>query len=467
MTNLVVHQIWVGDVLPDVESGRTAALAEAAHASKAEYKFWNLKNIEEKFGNEEIFFFFKRIFYKHPYPHLLKVAVDYYKWRILAETPEGNDALYLDVSVQLRADKIPARRMKGNEVLVGDGSTGLSFIRVHGGSSAKRIANAIEDVITDHFDLSDPEFDWQLLDNYKPYSDNDQLLIHTAKFVRTVLGDDLSRASTDLYATYTTNKMATFVRHKLSSQKSEEEMLELHSSIVAEYEKHHEPKLPTLCVLMSSAGEYDQSPIRTLNGILTSEQLRQMQRMTTFSQELHALNLRCYFVMDTALQGSSSSDTLYIRDVIGADLKGEKMFKALQWAVKNIEPDYVFLCSDDTFVHLPRLEDYCKRHRPGELAVIASMDNEGTAQVGGGILLTIAAARKLVTSNMNPGEGVAFGEFVQNVHDAAEGSHPYTIVAEPRFSYSKSAYPARKNRYITTHGVNPYDLLALREENFD
>lgn len=459
MTKQHIHQIWLGDALPETEMSLVVELRDKCEASDIGYKLWTLKDIEELFGAEEIFFFFKRIFYKHPHPHLLKVAVDYYKWRILTDTPEDTVAYYLDVSVKLNSPEFPHISTENADV----GTTS----RVHnaaqmayakGGAGARKVATYIENAISNFFDLNDPEFDWQLLDNYKPYSDNDKLGIHKHAFLLKALDGNLATIPSKIYGTSLT---APIRRCRLSTQKSPEQMAELHEKLVREYEAAHAPKLPTLCVLMSSAGEYDKSSPRTLNGILTADQLRQMQRVTTFSQELHALALRYYFVMDTT-PDNSADDTLLMHSSPGVDFKGSKMYKALCWVVQNIEPDYVFLCSDDTFVHLPRLEDYCKRHRPGEQVAVVSIDKENTPQVGGGVLLTAAAARKLVTSGLEPNDGEAFGAFVQRARSEVE----YTVTPEPRFSYHKTAYPARKNRYITAHGMNPYDLLALFEENF-
>lgn len=458
MTKQHIHQIWIGDELPETEKHLTQALKEQVEGLGIGYTLWTLKEIEEAYGNEEIFFFFKRIFYKHPHPHLLKVAVDYYKWRVLADTPEDTVAYYLDVSSKLQASKFPSISTKYADVGVtanSDNAAQMAYAK--GGVGAKIIAKAIEEAINNFFDLSDPEFDWQLLDNYKPYSDNDKLQIHTRAFFLKVLGTELATIPVQ---TYGTQSAATIRRLRLSTQKSPEDLTALHESLVKEYEAKHEPKVPTLCVLMSTAGEYDKSSPRTLNGLLTAEQLRQVQRVTTFSQELHALALRYFFVMDTA-PTEGDSDSLFIRDMMGADFKGAKMYKALNWVVQNIEPDYVFLCSDDTFVNLPRLEDYCKRHRPGELVAIVSTDKENTPQIGGGVLLTAAAARKLVSLDKFPQESETFGAFLLRVADGA-----YAITPEPRLSYYKTAYPARKNRYITAHGLNPYDLLALYEENF-
>lgn len=459
MTKQHIHQIWLGDALPETEAHLVTALQEKCEALGIGHTLWSLKDIEEMFGDEEIFFFFKRIFYKHPHPHLLKVAVDYYKWRILADTPDDTVAYYLDVSVRLNSSKFPLISTKHADVGVTtheDNAAQMAYAK--GGVGARKIAACIENAISNFFDLNDPEFDWQLLDNYKPYSDNDKLGIHKLSFLLKATDNKLAPIPAQ---TYGTSSAATIRRFRLSTQKSPEQMAELHEKLVKEYEAAHAPKLPTLCVLMSSAGEYDKSSPRTLNGILTADQLRQMQRVTTFSQELHALALRYYFVMDTT-PDNCDDNSLFIHDSHGVGFKGLKMYKALYWAVQKIEPDYVFLCSDDTFVHLPRLEDYCKRHRPGEQVAIVSVDKDNVPQIGGGVLLTAAAARKLVASGLTPNEGEAFGEFVQR-----SGKETVcTITPEPRFSYHKASYPARKNRYITAHGMNPYDLLALFEENF-
>lgn len=465
MTKLTIHQIWIGDVLPEKEAGYVSAIKEAAEASGVSYKLWSLRDISDCYDEEEPYFFFKRIFLRHPHPHLLKVAVDYYKWRILSDTPDGEHALYLDISTQLCKKKLQELKLPEKDITVGAGdTTALSFIHVTSAKAARAAENAIAEKLGMYFDLSDPEFDYQLLNAYSPVG-NDLTARIDWEFVREKFesaGIAVGFASSKWHA-LAENKKGTslFVRHTLSVSKAEEQLEKLQQAIIREYESTHEVQPMKLCILMSSAGEYSKASARTLTGILTANQLRQMQRVTTFSQELKSLAVRSYFVLDSR-SDEHTLDTLYIEDAEGIELKALKMYKAVVWAVKRIEPDYIFLCSDDTFINTLRLEDYCHLHRPGEVKAVHSSDKTFGVQIGGGILLTAAAARKLVVGKLQPEANEPFGAFLSRIAP----SLGIKLAADQRLSYYKTNFPTKKNRFITTHGVNPYDLLALYEENF-
>ena len=465
MPKLTIHQVWIGDVLPAKEEGYVKRIKEAAEEAGIAYKLWSLKDITDSYSEEEPYFFFKRIFFRHPHPHMMKVAVDYYKWRILADTPEGEHALYLDISTQLKKDKLPEFNLPRKDITIGrEPATALSFIHIQLPSAAEVVQKAIEEKINSYFDLSDPEFDYQLLNAYSPVQPDASARIDW-EFISEQFTKEGVKVGAAVQKWYTkaneNNTSSLFVRHALSVRKSKDDLEKLQKSIIDEYEATHETKRLKLCILMSSAGEYAETSLRTLNGMLKAQQLRQMQRATTFSQEIKSLQVLRYFVIDTQCD-ECTEDLLYIEDAEGVELKALKMYKAIAWTAKHIEPDYIFLCCDDTFINLPRLEDYCTLHRPGELKVVHSSDKNFDVQIGGGILLPAAAIRKLTVLKDRPNAGESFGAFINRIANELG----LKLVSDQRLSYHKANFPTKKNRFITTHGVNPYDLLALYEENF-
>lgn len=463
---MTIHQIWLGDVLPEQEQEYAANIKSAAEKSGISYKLWSLKDIKEKYGKEEPFFFFKHIFFKHPYPHLLKVAVDYYKWRILADTPADDKALYLDASVEVQVDKLREFTLPRRRVTVGMDHGGMfGFIFTEGNTIAAAITKDMELAIQRYFDIYDPEFERQLLETYRPYGPKTGVHMGADWCLRWFETHNvkLGHAAHKWYALAIRPERPLFIRHTLSVRKSKDQLVALHDEAIKYYESNHTQKQPSLWILMSSAAGYHISSRRTLGGLIETSALRDIQRGIHSAQESGYISDRLFFVVEDEGVEKNDTDCVYIKDAVGAEYKGLKMYKAIEWANEVAEPGFIFVCSDDTFIHLPRLLDYCKHHRPGETKIMASMNEEGIPQVGGGMLLPTAAYRQLVIQGKAPKQNEPLGAFVKRV--AADAG--IEIQEEGRFSYFKANYPSKKNRFITTHKVNPYDLLYLLEDNLN
>lgn len=95
-----VHQIWIGDVMPEREQAWVAEVRRAAQAAGHEHKLWGWEALEAAFGEEPLAAVFRRAFEFLPGSTVYALASDYYRLRVLAHEP----GLYLDTDFELRGD---------------------------------------------------------------------------------------------------------------------------------------------------------------------------------------------------------------------------------------------------------------------------------------------------------------------------------------------------------------------------
>lgn len=479
---LTVHQVWLGNEMPEETKKLIEKSYKVCLKAGYDYKYWRLPDIIEQFKGDYAYYFWTRLFNLIPFAPIFAAAVDYYKWRILAMTPEDEYAIYMDCDVEMRSKKKKDFVIPLTQALISFGSTeqygspAVSYIQVHGGEAAG-IAAALADKKIEEFGMDSSHFLEDVIRCFGNGRRNSRLSLGASWIQEDLIKafdehhTEAEVAPMDVFGYYGQSP-DTLLLHRTwhlatEGKATDDEITEYEKDKlqkVKEIELNFNKTKPRVLVLMSSARTYDENLDRTL-GILTTTDIRTVQRATTFKNLPETADY--YFVVGNAgekeegLLDNSAPDILYVGDPEGKAYEAKRLYTAMRWCVENMIFENLFFCEDDNYVHMERLMRYCNVKAPDDLVCVGAVCKEHPC-VKGGLLITAALARKIALLDPDPPkDGEEFGNWIGHCLEVlgAEFVHEYKL------SETKSQFPAPTNARITTHECNPYDLVALDRLN--
>ena len=445
-------------------------IKKQAELSGMRYKLWESTDLLAAFPNDPLLFMMRKLLWNYPYACLLTLVANYYKWRILSITPPDEVGIYLDMDVKLKRNSNIELPDYVHDRHVFLDHRGDSPIIVCNGPTAANIAcEAAVAVLEQEFDIDSATFAVDAVK--KMYRPNPALECHLGRtFINNLMQtwEHLDVTSGTLPATFFTDlvkpkKKGPLFHHLRSNYYQEglgdnEYQDRMQAFVDVELVRAQERK-PYIVVLMSSATKYAEHSRRTLD-IIDAEDIRKIQRVTSFREADGPFDVLKYFVVGTA--NTISFDEENMLTSIYPDKKENRartMWWAIRWVMDNLSPAFIFMCDDDTYVQLDRLQKYCNTKAASSLEIYISAA-ENDSFFGGGVLLTASTARKIANSQYYPEEGTVIEEVIKK----EAKSLGCDLIGEFKFSISKQQYPAKTNRLITCHGVNPFDLVDLASQ---
>ncbi len=478
--DFIVHQIWLGGELPKNAKKLVEKAYKTCGKSGYEYRIWYLKDILQTFNIDYSYYFWRRLFTQFPIAPVMSAAVDYYKWKILAATPEEQNAIYIDCDVEMMRKPKTDYVIPKTQAHISFGSAeqygtpDVSYIQVHGPKAASVALQQADEKLL-QFGMDSPHF----IENFV------KLVANGKKDSRLSLGTDwilkellpayekaeiaAEVAAQDVYCYYGQTAKQLMINkslHLSTEGAVDEEAIAAYAKEKIQQAKAAEDEFNKtkkhVVIYMSSAREYDANLDRTL-GLITAADIRNVQRGTTF-EELSPNVDYSFVVGGTTNDGhvdDGATDIFYASYPEGRDHQAQRFYQALKWSVKADIFENIFFCEDDNYVSVNRLLKYCNAKMPDEMVCIAA-NKDGHPDAKGGILITAALARKIVLTDPDePREGESFGDWIYHCLELVDAK----FEPEQKFASNKNQYPSPTNARITTHECNPYDLVALHRLN--
>lgn len=486
---LTVHQIWLGPELPAERKTCIERAFSVCHKVGYTHKFWELSDILKTFPKDKMYYFWSKLWSNIPVAPVMSAAVDFYKWKVLAETPEDERAVYLDVDVLINRKDEETRvtlPMPQSYVSFGIAETtelpSGAYIQVYGSKVAKMALQLAEERLA-AIDIDSPEFFFDFYESCKNGKRDGKYSLGTNWILNTLIPQleemELSAeiAPQDTFCQFG-QAAETVMLHQqwhlvTGGQQTPEEQAQWEretghqvQSCVQTYEENKRKVI----MLMSTAKEY-QDLSRTL-GVISAADIRKIQRRTTFRPLLSDPSLKAdYFYVvgksDTPLPAEDAeSPEFYFaeapEDKDEHHFLAKRFYDALRWIHDHGVFAFLFFCEDDNYVHLPRLLALCDAKKPGKLEIVGGTDEEGNLDYHGGILMSAALAREIVLLNPDPPkENEDFGKWLLHCLEVVDGK----FIPDDKFSPTKVLYPTPTNGRITTHHVNIFDLALLHGIN--
>lgn len=466
-----INQIWLGAPMSAEDKANSEYIKQQAEKCGFQYVLWTWTTLSATFPNDPLLYLMRKIDWNYPYACLLTLVANYYKWRILSLTPHDGIGVYLDMDVKLKRNakiELPDYVLDKNVWLDHRGDSPI--IVCNGPTAANVACDAAVAVLSQEFNIDRSTF---VVDAIKKlHHPNPMLECQLGRaFLNNLMPawDRLDIKSSTLPASFFTDAVKpkkkgplfTHLKHEYYKEgfSDQEYQTRMQAFVDTELAQAKEKK-PVIVVLMSSATKYDEHSKRTLD-IIKAEDIRSIQRVTSFKAADGPFNVFYYFVVGTADAISHTEDNMFTS--VYKDTKANRartMWWTIRWAVDNLAPDFIFMCDDDTYIQMDRLMKYCSAKSSSIPEVYIPIDDNGSF-FGGGVLLTAAAGRKIVLeSRFLPKEGDTIEDTIKNEMK----SIGCEIIGEFKFSTTKHQYPSKTNRLITCHGVNPFDLVDLASQ---
>lgn len=480
---LTIHQLWIGEELGEEDNRRYVEKAiKVCGRAAYMYKLWKIDDLISSFPHDSVFYLWHRLWNTIPYPPILAASVDYFKWKILSTTPENERAIFMDLDVEMmeREGETFEMPLSDSHIAFGQSSGGevptSSFLHVYGPTAAN-IAILEADKRLSHVDMDSPTFFEDFLTSCINGQRNSDLSLGALWIQEHLLPRleemELSAELVPLevfshFGQYATPLFLHHERHfSTAGNKGAEEIAE-YRKVTLEQAKRVSSKYladrKKVIVCMSTAKSYEENLKRTL-GLITAKDIRDVQRRTTFGilEKYPAVD---YFfivgkgdVVDT--EEAAGPDFYYAKAEEGREWMARRFYDFIQWVAFRSNYEFLFFCEDDNYIHIPRLFSYCLTKQAGEMNVYGNEDEDGNL-THAGILVPAAVARKIRLEDLDPPkEGEDFGSWLKHAITSLDGE----FILDDKFSWGKGQYPAPTNGRITTHDVNPYDLVALAGMN--
>lgn len=480
---ITVHQIWLGEEIPlEARTVFTEKLKKACETSGYRYKLWRMKDLLEAFPRDHMSLFWHKVLHNLVYPYFSSFAVDYFKWKVLTLTPETEIGLYLDLDVEVGTNEEGKIDLPYPEAYVtfGLGVDGISpspsFIHTYGAKAANVVVKEMDGTLR-RLDVDSPHFFTDLFSAIKdrdsgPFSFRETWV--REKLVSLFESQELLSeiAPADVFSFMGGSENPTFLHHAshfvYGGRKmpgGEKVYLNSLEEKVKEVEKKYEEDMKDVVLLMSTAKEYKESLHRTL-GLITAKNIRDVQRGTSLKEVATNPAFDLFFVLgqgDGELEEEEreSPDFYYAPVEEGKDNEALRFYHALRWCFDHSRFKFLFICQDDNYIHLSRLLSYVKGKKRNEKKVYGHTDEEGNATQAG-ILIPVCLVREIALANLDsPKLKEDFGAWLKHALEVLGGE----FIEDDKFSYTKGNYPAPTNGRITTHEVNPFDLVLLHTSN--
>lgn len=477
---IIVHQIWLGREMPEEAKKLVEKAYKACGKAKYEHKLWHMDDILAAFPNDYAYYFWKRLFNTIPLAPVMAAAADYYKWKILASTPEDQCAMYIDVDVEMvRKPRAKYALPKAtSDIAFGSmeqpGTPGVSCIQVIGPKAAS-VALNLADARLKSFGMDSNHFLTDVIKAFGNGKRNSRVSLGAEWLQEEVIpayvevGVSAEVFPQDVYCYYGQEAKPLMLHkamHLATEGSATEDQIESYynaqvSNVQTIAEAYNKQK-KRVVVLMSSAREYENLD-RTL-GIISARDIRNVQRGTTFENLSDQIDY--YFVVggEAATDGyidDQSPDIYYSGEPEGKEYQAKRFYSAMKWVIQNGAPENIFFCEDDNYIHTGRLLSYCNVKAPDDLVGTGCIST-GHPCVKGGLFVSAALARKIVLEDLDaPKHNEDFGAWLNTCIELVGGQFEH----EYKFSDNKGQYPAPTNARITTHECNPYDLVALHRLN--
>lgn len=140
----------------------------------------------------------------------------------------------------------------------------------------------------------------------------------------------------------------------------------------------------------------------------------------------------------------------------------EKGLSFYEWAVDNVEFDWLLKCDDDTYCAIDRLHTILD---PGWDMIGASgyIATRGLPSGGGGYLMSRELVEYIVDNQdrvpKKGAEDCVFGNFARK--------HGFKIKPDWRLNGSKAPWPGPDNDHITCHWINPDVMKQIEEQYYE
>lgn len=474
-----IHQIWLGPELEAEDKKLVEATFKTCGKSGIGYKMWGLQDIISTFPHDEIYQLWERLWASIPLPAIMAASVDYFKWKVLSLTPENEISIYLDVDVEMmRKEKgrkpytIPA-----TDSFISFGASmdinvpSVCYLQVYGPKAAQ-IAVHEADKLLGGINIDSSTFLSDFFSDCGNGLRNGKYSLGSAwvmdklipRLEEAELSADISPVT--IFSQYGQAPETLLYHHERNYATGGESSAEgitnkkqENLERVKKIEEEREKRKKKVIIMMSSAGSYDDSVERTL-GLIDAKAIRDIQRRTTFGKASEHPDLDYYFVLGLGRQeldrGEELRPEFYTAQIQeGKEREGQRLYESMKWIGMTSGYSFLFFCQDDCYIHIPRLLDYVSRKEAGGKIGYGRDTHTG-------ILLPAALVRKLIQAEIDPPkEGEDFGNWLHRAVEVVDGE----IKEEDKFSGEKDGYPAPTNGKITTHGVNPFDLVALAGMN--
>lgn len=215
-------------------------------------------------------------------------------------------------------------------------------------------------------------------------------------------------------------------------------------------------------VLVSTAAQYADDSFRTMGGVVPQEFLRTVQIDACFRKMPPRIGSMYFAGADV------KTDDNRIVQIDAPDKKealSYRVRKAIEVTVEKTDTPFIFICHDDTFTHLSRLDTFIKELDPDTMIAVGGVSDkwQDCLSTGAGILIPTVLAKEMLTDTAF-GTGSDADEDISRCISRVGGK---MFKDSTHFKFGKTIIPHQGNALITAHHMNIYDMWEAYARNID